>query len=431
MRRTLALVGLALLLVSILAAPVAGAPPPRPLCDACGETFAETADGFGVDVVVAHSTATVRVTANGTAIWTVHNELQQSGATARLRTNETLRAAIAERAMWDAELLGSNVSADGVVTMRYREAAFATPSVGGTLRSGAFTEAYGYRNLHGLGADRLTVVAPEGMTIGWSAPGATVADDRSRMTLTELDDTGFVTFVESGDTLAPLWSLLSVLDLVGPAVALNIAISIVVPTAVFGVCFGALCGALAWLDPDLGVVADRIPTVLGVLGAVTAVGSLLAATESVLGTSNGPVFGAGVGIGALGALCSMWPGKVARSYRTLLGLSAVGLAVGVGATVASAPLFHSGGLLRSQVVALWFLVPVFACLPAGYALARGRRRLAVATAVCAFAVAVLPLFAPLGIPFLAGFVSSLYAVSVAVCGLPLLLAGLALADANL
>jgi len=427
--RTIAFLALALVTLSLVGAsqPAAGAPPPRPLCDACGETFAKTATDHGVSLTVADSTATITVHENGTAIWTVENRLDGTEPAQRLRANESLRTGIAERAMWDTELLGANVTADGVVTLRYRDPGFAEQSVGGTLRSGSFTEAYGYRNLAGLGADRLTVVAPDGMTVGWATPGASIAEDRGRMTLTTLD-TGFVTFVPEDDPIAPLWSLLSILALAGPAVALNAVVSIGIPTSVFGVLFGACCGALSWLDPDLGAVADRVPAGLAVLGAITAGGSLLTATGSILGTSNGPVFGASVGIMALGAALSTRVGRAVDTYRALLGLAAFGLAVGAVTVIASAPAFHASGPLRSQIVALWFLVPIFTCLPAGDALARGHRRLAVATVVVGFAVALLPLFRPLGITFLVGALATFYAVGVTIGGLPLLLAGHVLAD---
>ena len=423
-----ALVGLALLLVTSVVAPVAGAPPPRPLCDACSETFEETADEHGVDVVVTGSTATVRVTENGTAVWTVRNELQQSGGAERLRANETLRTEIADRAMWDTELLGSNVSIDGTLTMRYRESDFAAPAVGGTLRSGAFTESYGYRNLDGLGADRLTLVAPDGMAVDRAVPGANVSADRSRMTLTELD-TGFVTFVQRGDPVGPLWSVLALATLLGPVVVLNAVVGIGVPTAVFGVFVGALSGVLSWLDPDLDRLVERPDVVLGGLGTAAVAGALAGTTLSSLGTANAPVLGAGVGVAAIGAVLSVQSVRDRLSYRVVVALAGLGIAVSAGATVVARPLFQSTGLLRSQAVALAFVVPLFAFLPAGYALATGRRGIAVGTAAVAFAIAAVqqvPLLSPGIAGVLVGLIAALSAVIVVACGVPLALTGYAL-----
>lgn len=130
---------LVLLLIGAVA-PSAAAPPPRPFCDACGESFEATAESRGVTLTVERSTATVTVHEYGTAAWVVRNHVTDSEGASRLLTNASLREAIADRAMWDTELLGANVSADGVMTMRYREAEFAERSICGALNSGEFTE---------------------------------------------------------------------------------------------------------------------------------------------------------------------------------------------------------------------------------------------------------------------------------------------------
>lgn len=202
---------LAFLLVSTVV-PTAAAPPPRPLCDGCGDSYAETAAEFGVDIDVTESTAVVHVHENGSATWVVANHVADSAGIDRLRANASLRAAIADRAMWDTEVLSTSVSDDGVVTTRYREADFATESFGVT-RSGMFTQSVGYANMEGLGADELTIVAPEGTRVGATVPGSTVADDGREMTLTSFDteqEGEFVTFVPVD---APLGSVQSTLAL--------------------------------------------------------------------------------------------------------------------------------------------------------------------------------------------------------------------------
>ncbi|MFC6729347.1 hypothetical protein ACFQDG_11910, partial [Natronoarchaeum mannanilyticum] len=166
---------------------------------------------------------------NGTATWIVRNRLDDSTGTEELRSNASYRDRIADGAMGDAELLAANLSEDDVLELRYRENDFAERSVRGTLRSGEFTSAYGYRNLDGLGADRLRVVAPEGYQIGWTVAGATVSDDGSRMTLTELDDRGLVTFVPRDAALGWLWSSLAVAELVAPSAAANALLIAVTP----------------------------------------------------------------------------------------------------------------------------------------------------------------------------------------------------------
>jgi len=431
-RRFVAVVGLVLLASTTLAvAPAVGAPPPRPLCDACGETFAETAGAHGVEVTVVESTATVRVAENGTATWTVRNTLREPAAE-QLRANESLRTAIADRAMWDVTLLGSNVSSDGVLTLRYRDPEFAEPAVGGTLRSGAFTERYGYRSLEGLGADRLTVVAPDGMTVERTVSGATVSPDRTRMTLTDLDRYGIVTFSQQGDALGGVWSTLAILTLLGPVVALNVAVLVGLPTALFGCLVAALCGAVSWLDFDFGASTEQVGTALGGLGVVAVLATVATAPVSLLGTADVPIVGAGVGLAAVGVALSVPAVRDRLSYRTVLALAGAGLVVAVGTAVVVLPVFQQSGLLRSQRVFLGLFAALFAFLPAGYALGRRRRRLAVATACVAFALALfqqgIP-FGPLGLGTLVAVLNGIYGVAVVVCGIPLLLAGRAIGRA--
>lgn len=88
--------------------PVGAAPPPRPLCDACGDSFETTADAHGVAVTVEGSTATVTVRTNGSATWVVHNHLASSVTAERLRSNHPLLTTIGDRAVWDTEFLGVN-----------------------------------------------------------------------------------------------------------------------------------------------------------------------------------------------------------------------------------------------------------------------------------------------------------------------------------
>ncbi|WP_240334508.1 hypothetical protein [Halorussus sp. MSC15.2] len=236
-------VALCCLLVASLAwsvVPSTAAPPPRPLCDACGESFEATAASEGVTLSVERSTATLTVHGNGSATWVVRNRLADSEGVERLRENAGLRTDVADRAMWDTEFLGASVSSAGVLTARYREPNFAERSVGGVLRSGAFTEAYGYRNLDGLGADRLVVVAPDGMRVGRTVPGATVSADGRRTTLTEFDDGGFVTFVPADTALEPVSSALAIWSLLGPVVGTNLLLYAVLPASVFGLLVAAL-----------------------------------------------------------------------------------------------------------------------------------------------------------------------------------------------
>jgi hypothetical protein len=77
-----------------------------------------------------------------------------------------------------------------------------------------------------------------------------------------------------------------------------------------------------------------------------------------------------------------------------------------------------------------FLAPVFALHPAGYAVGRKHRRLALAIATVSFAIPMVlraSLTSPTGVrPFLVVF-ATVYAVGVTVVGAPLLVVGTSLA----
>lgn len=433
-QRTIHIVFCCLLVGALVGAvaPAEAAPPPRPLCDACGDSFEATAEAHQVPLTIENSTVTVTVHENGSATWVVHNHVASSETAAGLRSNETQLIAIADDAMWDTEFRGVTVSADDVVTLRYYDPEFATRSVGGVRRSGAFTEAYGYRNLDGLGADRLTVTAPNGTHVGWTPAGATVADEGRQMTLTQFDESGFVTFVPRDTVLGPLLSLLAVGSLIGPVMAVNLLAYVGLPTAVFSLLIGAIAGALSWRDWDYSRIQGRTGVSLGVLGLLVTTFSVLGAGGvSLLGGAAAPLFGTGISFVVLGVVCSRPSVRERVTYRRLIGGAVLGAVIASAVTVAGAIAFGQSGTTRSLLTSLPFLLPLFLLLPAGYALGREDRRLAIGTAAVGFALSLVPL-APftspvLGFGILLSLVATVYAVFIAIVGVPLLIVGAALA----
>lgn len=408
--------------------PAAAAPPPRPLCDACGEPFEATAESQGVSLSVDRSTATITVHGNGTATWTVHNHLASDATADRLRANHTLLTEITENAMWDAEFLAATVSDDGVVTMRYRDPGFASRSVGGVLRSGAFTERFGYGTIAGLGADRLTVVAPEGTHVGRTVPGASVSDDGGRMTLTAYTDGRIVTFVPRTAVLGPLLGLVAVATLLGPVLLVNALAYVVLPTAVFALLVAGIAGVLPSPPRNSDLVRERPGSSLAATGLlVTALSVFAADGLALLGRSTLPLFGTGIAFVALGVLCSRGSVRERLTYRRLVGVAVVGTAVATAVTVAGTAAVGRDALTHSLVTGLPFLVPAFALLPAGYALGRGNRRLAVGTAAVGFGVSMLPFVPyttpPVGIGSLRMLLVTGYAAIVSIIGVPLLVVG--------
>ena len=442
-RRGLRLFLCGLVVASLVAAALPGAaahPPPEPLCDACGEGFEERAESprFAVGderrppaLGVERSTATVIVHENGTATWVVRNRLDDSETADRLLSNATYRKRVADGALRDADLLGTDAEGSAL-TMRYRRDEFAERSVGGAYRTGEFTREYGYRNLDGLGADRLDVVAPPDTRVARTVPGATVSDDGRQMTLTDLDEGRIVTFVPRDAALAPLWSALAVGGAVAPAVAINALVSVATPAALFGLLAVAGHGALSRgerLARRAGlsaVLARSMPgACLAAIGTALAVGTLALGIAGIVGGSMLPVLGAGVGYAVLGALLTRPRVRRRTSYRTLVVAAAAGIAVATAVTTAIAAV--DGVATAAGGIA--FHAPLFALLPAGYALGSGDRRLAVGTAIAALALGVLPV-APLTAPgggLLFALLAAGTALSATLLGAPLLAAGAALA----
>jgi len=414
--------------VSVVAAPVVGAPPPRPLCDACGDTFETTARGQGVAVSVERSTATVTVHENGSATWVVRNSLR-AGAD-RLRANTTRRTEIASRAMWDAELLGSAVTPDDVVVLRFREPEFAEPTAGGAMRSGEFTASYGYPNLHGLGADRLTVHAPPGSRIDRAIPGATVEANGTRMTLTDLERQSVVTFVPRDSDVGPLLSLVALASLVGPVVVVNGALLVGAPALL-------VAGVVSTVDyrTEPASVASLDPggPGLAAIGAGVVVVSLVGV---LLGSGGTAATGVGVGVtlAVLGKALARRQVRELASFRRLCGVAV--LSAGVAAAVAlGVTLLTRGNTLTWSVGGILPLLgPLFALLPAGYALGTAQPTRGVLTAVAGVVVGLEP-FVPLYVP-LSGLGWLLVAAAVGttvtalVLGAPLFLVGVGLGQAR-
>lgn len=428
-RPSILLVVSCLLVGAVLASigSVAGAPPPRPLCDACGEQFETTAERQGLSIAVDRSTARVVVHDDGSATWIVHNRLADSASVARLRADDQLRTAIAERAMWNAEFRTVTVSSNGSVILRYRDPDFAEPSVGGVLRSGALTEAYGYRNLDGLGADRLTIVAPDGMEVGRAVPEATVSDDGSRLTLTTFEDGGLLTFTPRESAIGPVLSVLALVGLVGPDLVLIVTTHLLVPAALFGLVVGAAGRGLSRAGDEFGRFRDRVGIGLAILGVLVTAVTLVARGLGLLGGMAAPLFGSGIAVAALGGLFSRPAIRDAASYRTLVGGAVVGTVVAAGFTIGGSFLFHRVVLPHSIRSTLPALVPLFSLFPAGYALGQDRPRLAVGTAAVGYLLPTLPLVSPgVGVSLFVLVVATTVVGVIALLGLPLLVSGYAL-----
>ena len=429
-RRASLLAALALaLLLATSVLPATAAPPPESLCG-CGDAVESGAANHGLDLTAASSTATVRVHENGSATWVVRVRVADADSAAmdRFRANATLRADVVDGAVRDTALRSAAVDGDTLVA-RFHDPGFAERSTG-VLRSAAFTNHHeGYLRLADLGADELTVVAPEGMAVGWSVPGSTVADDGREMTLTSLDerDVGhFVTFVPRDAPLAPLRSLAAVGGFVAPTLFRNVGLFVLASGGLFAASVGAVGTSLSWTADRLGTERDTVPTLLVGLGVVTTATALVGiAGVGLFGASAGAALGLCLGLATLGVVCS----RLARSYRVTAAAAVVaallGTVVGVGWAVLVQGV-QPGSVSVPTTFAV--LLSVFALVPAGQAFARRQRLLAVGTAAVGFlalALAAVPVTAPsVG---LTGVFLWVLAVAFPLLGSPLLVAGMLLA----
>jgi hypothetical protein len=398
-RRTL----LAALLAATLATPVlAGSadasPRPVAVCEPCGDAFVHAAGTHDVDVRIERSTATMRVHRNGSATWTVENRLNAPAAAA-FRENATLRDSVAAEAIavHDARLLSTSVDGDAV-RLRYRTPDVATAAHGGVLRVDYFRDDPGLRLRTGLGADRLRLVAPEGMVAERGLPGADVS--AREMSVSSFDAEGdgpFVTLAPADDPAAPVWSLVAVaLPLVG-VVGRNLALLVVVPTGVFA----AGLAALAWVTDRVaagdavGAAAtpDRRALVVVALGGLALVHPLSA--DLVVGGTTPPLFAAGAGAVALGGTLAVPAVRDRLSARRLLGLvmAATVLALAVGVLLRALPLGDLSLHDDADVVTLVLpALPVYVATFTGYAAGRAETRRGVAVAAAAFALVLATTF---------------------------------------
>ncbi len=267
------------LLTVFVATPTASRPPPKPLCGACGNGFTEEVHRYGknhgieyetASISAAHSTATIRVRDNGTATWTVRNELASEDAAQFFRNNPTAFDDIAEYAGPDSgTLISARLTGTKTVVLRYRTPSLVSTTPGGVVRFDGFRNVHGGA-ISGLGADKVTVVGPPG-TVVTRGPSEAQMHGNS-FTLTSYHESGdgpFVTFAGSGGVAGKALSFVAVAQALAGIVILNLFFIVLVPCLLlFAVLFGFArisSEAVKRSEETFGKMA-KIVGVLGVLG---------------------------------------------------------------------------------------------------------------------------------------------------------------------
>ncbi|WP_076427128.1 hypothetical protein [Haladaptatus litoreus] len=268
-----------LALVFLVAIPAMAGHPPQSVCEPCGEGFGESATWYGernkleneTATGVEHSTVTVRVYENETAIWTVRNRLTSERTVRYFRNNHDAFTEIAESAEGysDIHFLSAKIVGSDTAVLRYRSDEQVTETRGDTLRFDGFRE-IGTKRISDLGADEMTVIGPSGTHITRAPSEATVRGNELELTTYDGDrgNGPFVTFTQSGGVVGEFWSFVSVSETLADDVIRNLLLNVLLPAIsllAFLVGFVWFSGKTVKRDERTAKWLAGIVTALGVL----------------------------------------------------------------------------------------------------------------------------------------------------------------------
>lgn len=340
---------LALVVVALLAAgaiaPAVASPAPVSACPPCDRGFVNAAQSHGFETEVAHGEATVRVSETGSAAWTARVDPTNGTLVEALAENATLARSIASDSFGtrygggiDHDLLGVTVEGE-TVEIRYRTNGVVRDGPLGTRVLTYFRDSPGAWIYTGLGADELTVVAPEDMTVARGFGDV----EGDRMTATSLPDDRngpFVVFAPEDAAAPSLLGWLAVVDALGGVLVRNGLLFVGLPG-------GVLLGGLAMIRLLIDPAGDWNPTRLGGLvagvGAVALAGTLVTEADALPRLTGNLLLGGFAGAVLL-VLGSMVAAADVRRHLTAPRLVLVGLVVATVALLvgASGPLGIGG-----------------------------------------------------------------------------------------
>lgn len=349
----------ALLLAAV--APAVASPAPVQACSPCDRGFTSAAQQHDLVTDVASSEATVRMHRNDSATWTVRVVPTNETVLNALAENETLARSVAGDSFGvryggdiEHDLLAADVR-DGAFVVRYRTHNVVEAGPFDTQVLTYFRDSPGQYIYTDLGADELTVVAPDGTTV---ARGFGDVDGR-RMTATALPDTRDGPFVVAAPTGTPLSGVvgwLTVVSMLSSVIVRNLVAFVAIPAFVL---LGGVA-ALRRADPLRG---DRDPTRLGavvaVVGAVLVFGSLLSEADALPTVTGNLLVGSVVGGVLLGVGAAVAApavrGRINTARLIAVGVALAALFVGLGGRAFAGDvhaLLASGAVLFPLVVAL-------------------------------------------------------------------------------
>lgn len=324
----IALATLSVLLVLGFATPVLASPAPVSACPPCGDGFVQSAADHGLNTEVQHGEATVDVHRNGSATWTVRVVPTNESVLSRLSDNSSLARAVTEDSYGrrygggiDHEFIGASVT-NGAFVMRYRTNEVVESGPFGTQVLSYFRDVPGAWVYTDLGADELTVVAPQGMTVARGF--GDVADDR--MTASELPDVRngpFVVFAPAGSPLAGILGGLAVIDALLGVIVRNLIYFVALPG---GVLIGGFAGIRRFVDSKKDWNPSRFGGLVAAGGALLFVGSFIMEAGTLPAVTGNLLLGGFTGALLLGL--GVVVGFV-DTRRHLTGLRLFGLGVAI------------------------------------------------------------------------------------------------------
>ncbi|MFB6361602.1 MAG: hypothetical protein ABEH59_09815 [Halobacteriales archaeon] len=306
------------------------------------------AQSHGLETGVEQGQATVRVHRNGSATWTVRVVPTNDSVLARLAGNRSLARAVTEDSYGTRygggiphEFIDAAV-ADGAFVMRYRTNDVVEGGPFGTQVLTYFRDAPGAWVYTDLGADEITVVAPDGMTVARGF--GDVSDDR--MTATGLPDVRngpFVVFAPAASPFPGLVGSLAVIEALAGVIVRNLVAFVALPG---GVLIGGFAALRRWVSPEKTWKPTRIGSLVAAGGGLVVIGSLVVESD-VLPTLTGNLL---LGLFA-GTLLLILGGVVAiervRTHLTAPRMLGFGLGVGVMAHFVTKGTVGAGGFHQS------------------------------------------------------------------------------------
>jgi len=347
-RSKIALAGLTVLLVLGLAAPVVASPASVSGCPPCDEGFVHAAHSHGLDTEVQQSAATVRVHRNGSATWTVRVVPTNDSVLARLAGNRSLARAVTEDSYGTRygggirhEFIEAKV-ADGAFVMRYRTKDVVEGGPFGTTVLTYFRDSPGAWVYTDLGADELTVVAPEGMTVAQGF--GTVSTDR--MTATELPGARngpFVIFAPAENPFPGIVGTLAVIQALAGVIVRNLVFFVGLPGAVI---IGGFAGLRRWSSPAKEWKTTRIGGLVAAGGVLVVTGALVVEGDALPILTGDLLLGLFVGtlLLILGGVVAI---KRVRTHLTGPRIFGFGLVVGGIAHLVTKVVVGAGGFHQS------------------------------------------------------------------------------------